>query len=126
MRFPTTAASLALAASLLVLSGCSTELPPPRELIVGNWEAADGSGDTVEFTGNGVVRFKLQGATYSGKYTFPEENGIVLAITWDEGIRNEAMGLTAYELHQGVTIRNDELEVGGPDNRGQRKYRRSK
>lgn len=124
MRFLTSTAYLSLAALLLALSGCSTRTAPPRELIVGKWQAADGSGDTVEFTPGGVVRFVLQGIVFSGKYTFPEKNGIVLVIVWDESIRHDS-GFTEHERHQGITIRENEVEIGGPDNQVQRKYRRS-
>jgi hypothetical protein len=103
----------------LVISGCSAQ---PRDLIIGNWQAADGAQDTVEFTKDGSVKFVTEGRAVSGKYKFEKDS--ILEVSWDSPIPREG-GFQAHGMMQSVKVSKSELTMADPSGRS-RTFKRAK
>ena len=88
----------------------------PQYLIVGKWQAADGSGDSVEFLDDGVVAFVADGRTFHGHYKF--ERDTVIEFTLDSPIR-QINGFQAERNFQVPKVTALELVITDPN--GQRK-----
>ena len=103
----------------VLLAGCGSQ---PKDLILGKWQAADNTGDTVEFSEEGAVNFVVAGGrSIGGHYKFEEKS--VIEISWDSPIQHDS-GFQEMKVLQFPKITKDKLVIKDPN--GQSKtYKRA-